>query len=42
MHRRIEECRISDSRNLVSVLNLGEQSFTGNISWFWGLCFFEK
>jgi hypothetical protein len=29
MSRRIEHCRISDSRNLVSVLNLGEQAFTG-------------
>lgn len=29
MSRRIEHCRISGSRNLVPVLNLGEQSFTG-------------
>lgn len=28
-HTRIEHCRMSDSRNLVSVLNLGEQVFTG-------------
>ncbi|MCX5660559.1 MAG: class I SAM-dependent methyltransferase [Planctomycetota bacterium] len=29
MNRRIDQCRISGSRNLVSVLNLGEQAFTG-------------
>ncbi len=29
MSHRIDRCRISGSRNLVSVLNLGEQAFTG-------------
>jgi SAM-dependent methyltransferase len=29
MNKRIEHCRISGSKNLVTVLNLGEQAFTG-------------
>lgn len=29
MQGRIEHCRISESRNLIPVLNLGEQAFTG-------------
>ena len=29
MYRRIEHCRMSESTNLISVLNLGDQSFTG-------------
>jgi hypothetical protein len=29
MYNRISKCRISGSRNLLSVLNLGEQSYTG-------------
>lgn len=29
MHQRIDKCRLTGSRNLLPVLNLGEQAFTG-------------
>ena len=29
MYKEIEKCRISDSKNLISVLSLGEQHLSG-------------